>query len=80
MRTGRAQGGHNGDGIVQKPPPRPLPHVITTAEALAELAGELEPAAAIGLDTEFLRERTYRAQLCLLQICLLYTSPSPRDA
>jgi ribonuclease D len=34
-------------------------------EALAERAGR---AAAIALDTEFLRERTYRAELCLLQI------------
>jgi ribonuclease D len=45
-----------------------LSHVITTAPALDELAAHLERAEAIGLDTEFLRERTYRAQLCLVQI------------
>lgn len=38
------------------------------AARLAELASELANAPAIGLDTEFLRERTYRPQLCLLQV------------
>lgn len=45
-----------------------LQHVITSPAALAELAAHLESADAIGLDTEFLRERTYRADLCLVQI------------
>lgn len=35
---------------------------------LQELAEEMAAAPYIGLDTEFLRERTYRAQLCLLQL------------
>ncbi len=35
---------------------------------MQELAAELSAAPVIGLDTEFLRERTYRAQLCLLQV------------
>jgi hypothetical protein len=35
---------------------------------LQDLATELAAAPVIGLDTEFLRERTYRAQLCLLQV------------
>jgi ribonuclease D len=42
--------------------------MITDREALEELAQRLERAPAIALDTEFLRERTYRAQLCLLQV------------
>lgn len=42
--------------------------IITTTAALAELAARLDAAAAIGLDTEFLRERTYRAELCLIQV------------
>jgi ribonuclease D len=42
--------------------------IVTTAPALAELATRLQAQPRIGLDTEFLRERTYRAQLCLLQI------------
>ena len=45
----------------------PLQHIVTTSAALDELATELAAAPAIGLDTEFLRERTYRAELCLLQ-------------
>ena len=42
--------------------------MITDPEALQGLAERLAQAAAIALDTEFLRERTYRAELCLLQI------------
>ena len=42
--------------------------MITDREALEGLAERLQQAAAIALDTEFLRERTYRAELCLLQI------------
>ncbi|MFM1886921.1 MAG: hypothetical protein RL026_2078 [Pseudomonadota bacterium] len=35
--------------------------------ALEQLAAALAASEVIGLDTEFMRERTYRAQLCLLQ-------------
>lgn len=42
--------------------------VVTTSAALAELGALLENLGAIGLDTEFLRERTYRAELCLVQV------------
>ena len=42
--------------------------ILTTAPALAAFATRLATQPRIGLDTEFLRERTYRAQLCLLQI------------
>jgi ribonuclease D len=45
-----------------------LQHIVTTTAALTELAERLEAADAIGLDTEFLRERTYRAELCLIQV------------
>lgn len=41
--------------------------LIAAAGELAELGAELAAAPAIGLDTEFMRERTYRAELCLLQ-------------
>jgi ribonuclease D len=44
--------------------------MITDHESLAELASELRQLPAFGLDTEFLRERTYYAQLCLLQFGL----------
>src|SRR3954451_7161741 len=47
---------------------RPLQTIVTTSPALDELAAELQTGALIGLDTEFLRERTYRAELCLVQL------------
>ena len=42
--------------------------VVTTSGALAELGARLETLDGVGLDTEFLRERTYRAELCLVQV------------
>jgi ribonuclease D len=45
-----------------------LQPVITTASDLTELAGLLAAADAFAVDTEFLRERTYRAELCLIQV------------
>ncbi|MBV8306152.1 MAG: ribonuclease D [Gammaproteobacteria bacterium] len=42
--------------------------LVATPPALAALSTRLAAHARIGLDTEFLRERTYRAQLCLLQV------------
>ena len=45
-----------------------MQHVVTTTTALAELTARLAAESRIGLDTEFLRERTYRAQLCLVQL------------
>lgn len=48
--------------------PEPLQTIITTLAALEDLAAKLQATGQIGLDTEFLRERTYRAELCLLQL------------
>jgi ribonuclease D len=45
-----------------------LQHTVTTPAALAELCARLAAEPRVGLDTEFLRERTYRAQLCLMQL------------
>jgi ribonuclease D len=45
-----------------------LQPIITTPAALEEFAAHLRTQARVGLDTEFLRERTYRAQLCLVQL------------
>jgi ribonuclease D len=42
--------------------------MITDLAGLDGLAQRLALAPAIALDTEFLRERTYRAELCLLQL------------
>ena len=41
--------------------------LVATHAALEDLIGRLD-GEALGLDTEFLRERTYRAELCLLQL------------
>jgi ribonuclease D len=41
---------------------------ITQPAQLAEQLQRIHPPALVGLDTEFLRERTYYAQLCLLQL------------
>jgi ribonuclease D len=45
-----------------------LQPIITTEEDLTELAAHLAAADAFAVDTEFLRERTYRAELCLIQV------------
>ncbi len=45
-----------------------LQTIITNQDDLTRLAARLGSARAVALDTEFLRERTYRAELCLLQI------------
>jgi ribonuclease D len=44
------------------------PEIIDDSAGLAQICQRLALAGAIGLDTEFLRERTYFAQLCLLQL------------
>lgn len=41
---------------------------IDTAESLADLVEQLAVEPWLALDTEFLREKTYYAQLCLIQI------------
>ena len=42
--------------------------MIDTADALTVFAASIANAPALALDTEFMREKTYRADLCLLQI------------
>lgn len=42
--------------------------LIDTPAALEDLVGQLASESALGMDTEFMRERTYRAELCLLQV------------
>ena len=44
------------------------PSLITDSAALAEFCSSLRGAPYIAVDTEFLRERTYYARLCLIQI------------
>jgi len=42
--------------------------VVDSESGLAELCDRLRGQPVLALDTEFLREKTYRAQLCLLQV------------
>jgi len=44
--------------------------VLTTTEELAQFCDRARNAPAIGMDTEFMRERTYFPRLCLVQIAL----------
>jgi ribonuclease D len=48
--------------------PADTPHIIVDSAALTQVSQQLLGADSIGIDTEFLRERTYFAQLCLLQL------------
>jgi ribonuclease D len=41
---------------------------ITDSEALVELVSRLREAPVVAVDTEFMRERTYYARLCLIQL------------
>jgi ribonuclease D len=43
-------------------------HVITTTDSLAQLTAEFAKAPFVTVDTEFMRERTYWPQLCLVQM------------
>jgi ribonuclease D len=44
--------------------------MIDTADALKAYAGSAAGATTLALDTEFMREKTYRAELCLLQVAI----------
>ena len=41
---------------------------VDTPQALTELCQELQSADVIAVDTEFIREKTYYAKLCLIQV------------
>lgn len=42
---------------------------VDTPDALHALCAEIAGSPRLMLDTEFMREKTYRAQLCLIQVC-----------
>jgi ribonuclease D len=46
----------------------PPPALITTTEALAELCERLRQERFVTVDTEFMRERTYWPELCVVQL------------
>ncbi len=49
-------------------PGHPTPQLITTTEALAELCQRLRVETFVTVDTEFMRERTYWPDLCVVQL------------
>lgn len=51
-----------------KLPPPPTPEVVDRDERLADLVRRWLREPAVGLDTEFVRERTYYARLGLIQV------------
>jgi len=65
-------------------PPPPTPEVVDRDERLADLAERWLREPAVGLDTEFVRERTFFARLGLIQVadsegCYLVDMVSIRD-
>ncbi len=44
------------------------PELITTSEALDQLCGQLRDETFVTVDTEFMRERTYWPELCVVQL------------
>lgn len=59
-------------------PPLPDITTLTTTQALAAFCDRAASAPYVTVDTEFLRERTYYAQLCLVQVAL--PGDDPADA
>ena len=49
-------------------PEFPAPALVTTTEALDALCARLRTEAVVTVDTEFMRERTYWPELCVVQL------------
>src|SRR5918998_4052789 len=53
----------------RRPPvPDPVPALVTSTEALAALCERLAAEPFVTVDTEFMRERTYWPELCVVQL------------
>ena len=51
-----------------KPQDYPAPSLVTTTESLAALCERLRTEDFVTIDTEFMRERTYYPELCVVQL------------
>ncbi len=90
-RRNSRRGRLESDGTVARPspllmrlPPPPTPEVVDRDERLAELAARWLREPAVGLDTEFVRERTFYPRLGLIQVgdsfgCYLVDMVAVRD-
>ena len=56
------------DVMSRRPSGDPLPALITDSEALAALCARLRRESFVTVDTEFMRERTYWPELCVVQL------------
>ena len=54
--------------------------MIDSADALTAFVASAAQAPVVALDTEFMREKTYRAELCLVQIAHGANAVSTLDA
>jgi ribonuclease D len=54
--------------MTQLDDPFPAPRLITTTEKLAELCERLATEPYVTVDTEFMREKTYFPELCVVQL------------
>jgi ribonuclease D len=52
----------------RSPSVEPIPALITTSDALAALCERLRAETFVTVDTEFMRERTYWPELCVVQL------------
>ncbi|SDD09537.1 ribonuclease D [Belnapia rosea] len=52
----------------RSPEAEPIPALVTTTEALAALCERLRQESFVTVDTEFMRERTYWPELCVIQL------------
>ena len=59
-----------GSGIIMRPrkPAFPDPHFITGTEALKAFCAPLHAEPFVTIDTEFMRERTFYPELCVVQV------------